>query len=183
MANNKNDTGAFFVNSRKDLNKKEDEKKPDFTGSITLDDHKHYLSVWKRTAQKTGNTFYSILSNKANTDFSYKDPDKDNNKGVLFTNNKPNGDNPPLLTGRGKFDGNNYYLDVWEVQGKEQTFFSIKLKKYEVKENDEFNQEKQTDDTFNQEIPFDVDQKSPNDEYNQETPSSTAFNIFTLGQE
>jgi uncharacterized protein (DUF736 family) len=47
-------TGALFKNNRK-----ETEKHPDYTGSVNVGGHDHWLSAWLKT-DKNGNKFMSL---------------------------------------------------------------------------------------------------------------------------
>ena len=55
----KDNTGVFFNN-----NKKDSDKHPDFTGSILVEGIKKDVSIWKNKS-KNGNDYYSM---------SFKDP-------------------------------------------------------------------------------------------------------------
>lgn len=155
MENNKN-SGAFFLN-----NKDGNEKKPDYTGSLTVEDKKMYVSVWNRTS-KSGNDFFSIVFRIPNSDFSIKDPDQENNKGVLFNNNKKSENNKSDMTGKAKINGTNYYLDAIKKSKDGKSFYVFNIKEIGEVDNKE-------------------DTATPEDPDNQDH-TSTEFNIFTMGQ-
>lgn len=189
MADKNNDnTGVFFPRD-----KEGNDKRPDFGGSLTIKSLTFYLSIWKRKS-KSGNDFMSISIQKKGADYSAKDPDPENNRGVLFVNSKKS-ENPENsdFQGKVKIDGKHYYIDVWEQISKKSNsvFFSLKLKEFQVKNNSEdFNQDSTTD-NFNQSISFDMNQDGNEEEFNQDTSNdnkkedqnNSSFSIFTFGQE
>lgn len=54
MEGNKLNTGVLFPN-----NKKENERQPDYRGSVNVDGKEYELSVWKKTSQR-GSPYMSI---------------------------------------------------------------------------------------------------------------------------
>jgi len=64
-----NNTGALFVND-----KKEDAKHPDYKGNAEVGGVEYWLSGWKKTGKQSGKTFLSLS-------FTPKDPQPAKPKG------------------------------------------------------------------------------------------------------
>lgn len=173
--NDKDNSGAFFLQDKGD-----NDKKPDYRGNLLAKKEKLFVAVWKRVAAKSGNEFYSLSFSIPNSDFSIKDPDPENNKGVLFSNSKKEKDTHPDFQGKAKILGVNYYIDAWKKEKDGKDYFSFTLKEIEEKNSNEgqdsYNQDhSQSGGDDSQQIPFDEEQQSQDD--------SGAFNIFTMGQQ
>lgn len=61
-------TGALFKNNRK-----ETEKHPDYTGSVNVGGHDHWLSAWLKT-DKNGNKFMSLSVKRKDGTAARPDP-------------------------------------------------------------------------------------------------------------
>ena len=175
MAENKKNTGAFFI-----ADKKGNDKKPDYTGKVDADGTMLYLSSWKRKS-KNDNTYYSLSFNVPNSDFSIKDPDIENNRGVLFENNKRDNDKAPDLTGKCKILGSHYQLSAWKKEKNDSHYFSLSLKK-EDPDNQDHDHENYSQDNGNS-----YDQSNHHENLNQDfgdtdESSPSGFDIFTMGQ-
>ena len=72
MEYDNNNSGVLFRNA-----KKENEKQPDYTGSVDIEGTEYWLSGWKRTAKGSGNTFISIKLQDKNESNEQKQENKE----------------------------------------------------------------------------------------------------------
>lgn len=176
----KDNSGAFFNNKNKSPN----DKRPDYTGSLTLNGDKMFISVWKKTSQK-GNDYLSLSASKPNADYNQRDSDPDNNRGALFYNEEGKDCN---ISGKVKLNGDFYLLKVHQKENSNGIFFVFDIENFtpnKPQDIEDQSQDRNQDESYNQSIPFDEDNYSQdqeqNEENNKQTGDSTSFNIFTMG--
>jgi hypothetical protein len=80
-------------------------------------------------------------------------PEYDNNmRGVLFKNNKKQGEKSPDYKGQAEIDGQEYWLSAWVKEGKKGKFLSLAFKAKD--EASQVEPENTTADMHDTSIPF-----------------------------